>query len=612
MNGGSNLKKQSSNTSNENISIYNILPLIFVLSVIPLVVRLKVVFLDPSVVHVWINEVNYDFFSYYKASLMVMIALILALISIFKKLTENYKFKKSVYYIPIFIYSTSVILSSILSQNKGVSFFGFPDRHEGMFILLSYMVVLVTAINFANSEKYIKILFMSLAFSSALLGILGISQYFGFDFFQSTLGKSLIVPSQYQEVMKNAISFNFGTYSIYSTLFNTNNVGSYMAMLFPISVVFFYYSKTHKQRILSGLLCILMFFNLIGCNSRAGWVGAIIALLITIYFIRKVIVEKWKTSLAMLCILCLVFTGMNFISDSRLFQRIGVLEKNDNVPQNSSITDEDNFINIHMTSKIITIISEKTQFKIYFDNEELILKDKNDNLLDDGIEKQSNDSIILGVNDPDYQQYYLHINKEMNAFRLYKHDEIYFDFAVSIDGFKFIDTLGNQLDTIPQVETWGFRGKEFIGSSRGYIWSRSIPLLKNTLFLGYGPDTFALHFPQHDYIGKYKFLYNPKTIVDKPHNLYLQIAINTGILSLLAILAIFCMYTHSSLKLFYKKSLDSFIDYAGIACFVAFIGYAIAALFNDSIVGVSPVFWCILGIGISINQYLNHCNKRIL
>lgn len=32
------------------------------------------------------------------------------------------------------------------------------------------------------------------------------------------------------------------------------------------------------------------------------------------------------------------------------------------------------------------------------------------------------------------------------------------------------------------------------GSMRGYIWSRSLPLLKNTKVVGYGPDTFLMTF----------------------------------------------------------------------------------------------------------------------
>jgi hypothetical protein len=43
------------------------------------------------------------------------------------------------------------------------------------------------------------------------------------------------------------------------------------------------------------------------------------------------------------------------------------------------------------------------------------------------------------------------------------------------------------------------------------------------------------------------------------------------------------------------------IHAAGAACFAAFCGYVSAALFNDSVVSVAPVFWLLLGLGIGIN-----------
>ncbi len=37
-------------------------------------------------------------------------------------------------------------------------------------------------------------------------------------------------------------------------------------------------------------------------------------------------------------------------------------------------------------------------------------------------------------------------------------------------------------------------GYEKFASGRGFIWSRSIPLLKDSVFIGYGADTYPLIF----------------------------------------------------------------------------------------------------------------------
>ena len=43
---------------------------------------------------------------------------------------------------------------------------------------------------------------------------------------------------------------------------------------------------------------------------------------------------------------------------------------------------------------------------------------------------------------------------------------------------------------------------ERLGSGRGYIWSRSIPLIKQAGFMGLGADTYPEYFPQNDFKGK--------------------------------------------------------------------------------------------------------------
>ncbi len=54
---------------------------------------------------------------------------------------------------------------------------------------------------------------------------------------------------------------------------------------------------------------------------------------------------------------------------------------------------------------------------------------------------------------------------------------------------------------IDQVDRWGFEELGHIFSCRGYLWSTSLPLLKDHLFLGSGPDTFVFEYPAYDIKG---------------------------------------------------------------------------------------------------------------
>ena len=64
--------------------------------------------------------------------------------------------------------------------------------------------------------------------------------------------------------------------------------------------------------------------------------------------------------------------------------------------------------------------------------------------------------------------------------------ETYFMFS-EVDGkLSMVDRFGTPVDLNVPVESFGFNGVERLGSNRGYIYSRSIPLLKHNIILGAG------------------------------------------------------------------------------------------------------------------------------
>jgi O-antigen ligase len=129
-------------------------------------------------------------------------------------------------------------------------------------------------------------------------------------------------------------------------------------------------------------------------------------------------------------------------------------------------------------------------------------------------------------------------------------------------------------------------------------------MILNTLIIGNGPDTYPMHFPQHDFEGKKEFLQSEDKLVDKPHSLYLQLAISSGLPSLLAFMALIGLYVASSFQVYRNlKETDSLFG-IGVGIFFGMMGYLVTMLFNDSIVSVAPVFWVLLGMGFAINTEL--------
>lgn len=165
------------------------------------------------------------------------------------------------------------------------------------------------------------------------------------------------------------------------------------------------------------------------------------------------------------------------------------------------------------------------------------------------------------------------------------------------------------------AEHIGFEGKEKIGSSRGYIWSRTLPLLKNCLITGYGPDTYAYIFPQNDYLAKYysyqDFGEGFYITVDKPHNLYLQIFFSNGLIALIAFLAIVIFYLVDCFRLYALRKEYRSEQIMGAAVMLGIVGYLAAGLFNDSVVHVAPVFWILLGTGAALNTINRRADRNI-
>jgi O-antigen ligase len=108
---------------------------------------------------------------------------------------------------------------------------------------------------------------------------------------------------------------------------------------------------------------------------------------------------------------------------------------------------------------------------------------------------------------------------------------------------------------------------------RWYIWKVSLAATWKHVLIGAGPSTLLNYIPQGE-PGIYS-----NAIIDRPHNLYLQVWHAAGLPALLALLSLGYL-TFKNAKVQYRA---------------AIIGFATAAFFTDSFVGVTPIFFALLG-----------------
>ncbi|MGM9988628.1 MAG: O-antigen ligase family protein [Bacillaceae bacterium] len=136
------------------------------------------------------------------------------------------------------------------------------------------------------------------------------------------------------------------------------------------------------------------------------------------------------------------------------------------------------------------------------------------------------------------------------------------------------------------------------GSGRVYIWKETLKLVKEKPLFGYGFDTYP-YVVDNNQIEKISNLGTGNVIIDKPHNWYLTVAYGSGIVGLIGLASILLCGTIQTYKKWWierKKDL-------AIPLFLAIIAFCFQALFNDSLVGSSILFWVLLGC--CFRRYIN-------
>jgi hypothetical protein len=585
---------------NKKLSVIYFMPLLLIAGFVPLIVYAKYVDLEGTIQALyWTGQRQYlDFFSYWKSVWVVILTAIALIFYIVLYKQKKLPFKNlKQYYIPLGIYAICVVLSTIFAKDTKTALWGFVDMYQGMFVLLSYVLITFLTINFVNSERDLTLFVKAFLFLMIVEGLLGITQYFGFDFFQTAVGKSLIVPGN---LKVDNLSFTFGPKTIYGTLFNTNFVGSFATLMLPLSIAFLLGAKTKKQRIISAIAVVLMIFVWIGCNSRAGYLGVAVASVFALWLFRKVIIKNWRISVSVFAVFIVMLVGLNVISDGALLRRL----KTFNVVEQINIIKEKEeknfkFEDIVLGKDTISIKTNRQVLNMKLDNDKLYFLDENYNELE--ITRKGN-NIKLNDQDKYWEINKISIPKNYPGVTITTHwgyGTINFYFAQ--DGIKILGSGGRISDPIVADRFKPLDGLEKFMSGRGYIWSRTIPMLKTYLIKGSGADNYPLAFPQDDFVAKLSNGSDASLVIDKPHNMYMQIGINTSVISLIALISLWVLYIINSLILYTKTTFNSFEKIVGASCLVSIIGYLAAAMFNDHIVSVSPLFWIILGIGISIN-----------
>lgn len=581
-----------------------LIPLIFTLSILPFVCRLTL-YQSGLSKYTWYSDYDIisDFFSYSKSYCFILLSAVSLIILILYFLLYRSNLKEMRSFIPLGIYSFCLIIATVCSMDKHTSLIGGISHYESIFILFGYVILCIYAYQLVSKEHDFRIITNLLIVSLIFMCLIGFLQIIGKDPFTFRSVQKLIMPHQYWKDYLGSIQNRLSTHAISLTLSNPNYVSIYVSMFIPFFMVqLIYLEKKRTKLLLLGLLSAL-FILLVKTNARTGMISLMISILLLGYFYRTYLIQFWKPCVIIFAAAMILFLGLDSMNQFTFIKKfvatIESFQKND-------------------TSNLLQEVeTSKDNIRIRYQNKELYLSFS---------DATSNALKFKAGDGTDLSRYYDSKNKTLQVAPF---DHLNFSIETSsgqkqIDaklgrytwrfcyennqGYLYINGFEKRVP-LEKIDTFGFRNHENLASGRGFIWSRSLPLTKKYFLAGSGPDTFALVFPQGDYVGKSNYCKTPYTLIEKPHNMYLMIAIQTGVPSLLAFLWFYGTYFVKSIGIYRKRSFHDYTERIGLGCLLATISYMISGFFNDSSLQTSPIFWVLLGMGLSANYQLRHRTK---
>lgn len=579
--------------------IFRLLPLQFIVAVLPLVTYYYHGHSGYSG-YSWnsLDDEYHDFFLHYKMVCFIVVAAVMltAAFFILKKKGKGQWKRLLVSFAPLFVYLLFVVLSTVFSKDHELSFFGAMEQNEPFPVLLGYVVAAVYAWLVIEQEEDLQLLVDAVLVGGAVMALLGVLQAAGMDPLSKEWGQKLVIDDAILE-QSGLFVLRFPEGQAYGTLFNPNYVGSYV----PLYVPLLFFGAVMGKRLWRRIACVLSALGLIvmlfASQSRTGMVSLAAVLIVLAVFLIPYIIRYWYAVIGAVVLLAggfLLFDGQQeFLMVGRL-KGMFEIKKEDYVLKG-----------IDTTGNGVRVAYKDTEFTVQMP------VSGNDFAY---VVTENGEPLTVTYSEDGSWGYVTLKNEEKISIRTAIYEDCY-AFGLPLDyrtwyftnqivrgDYKFITDIG-KLDEC-QMAANVLPGYESLADGRGYVWGRTIPLFKRYFFIGSGPDTFAITFPQNDYVARYRFGLDG-IIYTRPHNFYLQMALQTGVVSLVAFLVFCIMYAIECCRLYFARKFSRGTEWMGFAIFLGIIGFLAAGLANDSLIVVSPVFYLLLGAGKAVNQMQN-------
>lgn len=618
-----------------------LIPVLIALCIIPLVI-LTHDYQTEFTQFPWFNNQELsqiDSFEHAKSILTIIIGAIAAVIIGFTEYSNVQKKKRLFANASLVVcgfvgvYMLMVILSSVFSEHTNLVFIGGGySQWQTMWVLLAYGALFLYAYLFINSENRGLLTIKYMMITTGILSLLGTLQTVGYNPLKWGWVQSIITSQSSVE----GITFKDGVSSVILAFNNPNYVGPYIALVLPVVIAFIatraFEDKTKMIlcKVAGILIAIGLLITLKGAASSSGLIallgGAVFAIIMVLSSLlskkkpesdvtensdatENIDATSQKTNMTKGILISVIAVVIIVAGGIFTFKSTFVQNTLNKVLQGG----ED-------TRNIASIVNQKDELKVTLRNGEKFTLamhfDANRTLSFTAYDEKKQP---ITVQPGTAQNSYVLADKRFAMITLTPNNFSVADNKV-YSGFKFDDTPNaiswtfmnvdgewkyytpfGKFIKLREIENFGFKNHQNIANRRGFIWSRTIPLMKDYWFTGVGPNAFIIAFPNDDFVGS-KRVGNNTTLVDKPHNSFLQTYIQTGGISAIAYAGLWVIYMIGSIRVLWGKKKYTDLEKLSLGLATGIFAFAISGITNDTIVGTQIIYWTLLGTGYAVNR----------
>lgn len=598
-------------------ALLRMLPVVLAAGLVPLVIR-QYKFNTGLERYPWFDgtTVKYDFFLASKAAVLMVLALVMLGCVAVRLWKQKGRLPIAKIFLPLFGYALLVFLSGCASVNRSFSFSGGYEHFESVWVLLSYVLIVYYMFLYADGDAELQVVADAICFSATVIGIIGSLQGIGLEIFATKWFQKLITTESFLNMIGGELIINFENNNAFATLYNPNYLGVYGSFMIPFLAIMLLFEKNKWRRLWHGCNFILVTIALLSSRSRAGLIAVIIVLCVAVVFAIWKVSKWWYLVVPGINFAIVLLLLVNAYNDNIILERLQGIWAEDPVEVTEEIAEDGTLIRNTGLTELYTT-EEGVGFRYNEVKVQIVMSVERGKINVSALgENGEQIEVVKNANRNEYRFTHPALadvvlstlrRNSQPAMTLEADGEWNFVYSEAKRCYQYITVFQGPSDMI-MADAVGFEKHQTMFSSRGYIWSRSIPLLKEHIFLGSGPDTFVFEFPQEDYLCMKRQGFEGQ-VMTKPHSWYLQVGVQTGVLSLLCLLVFYGWYAVWSVRLYAFRKLKTQKEAFGMAAFIASIGYMISGISNDSMVVTAPVFWCIIGLGVTANVLVNKIRK---